>query len=316
MSASRTNALTLAVVNHNGGSVLPDMLSSVREEVISNGWKLILFDNGSSDGSDRAAEQAYSSEGWLRVLRSPVNLGYAAAVNRALEGVDTSCAIVANSDTAFPCGALEGLVRFLESRPSAGAVGPRLLWPDGRLQSSLRSFPFSPRLVLEHLPLLRRLTPKHSSHDEPRTVDWFVGAVIALRLEAFRSVGGFDEAFFFYHEETDLFYRMWKAGWEVWFTPAVEVTHVGGATAAAVYGRDGCYLRYIPAKLLFLRKHRGPLFRLCFRLAMTGLQVSRMLAGLLLPRMRRKDSRFSPGYCREAVSLLWSVAAPCEEKGD
>ena len=94
--------------------------------------------------------------------------------------------------------------------------GPRLLWPDGRLQRSCRRFPTVFRLATEYL-YLRKLAPRSRilngfycgefAHDEPRRVDWLTGACLLVRRELFERLGGFDEAFFLYSEEVDLLYR-------------------------------------------------------------------------------------------------------------
>ena len=110
-------------------------------------------------------------------------------------------------------GAIDELVRFAESRPAAGVVGPRLLWPDGRLQRSCRRFPTVFRIATEYL-YLRKLAPRSRilngfycggfAHDEAWRVDWVTGACVLVRRELFEQLGGFDEAFFLYSEEVDL----------------------------------------------------------------------------------------------------------------
>ena len=114
-------------------------------------------------------------------------------------------------------GAIDELVRFAEARPGRGASsGPRLLWPDGRLQRSCRRFPTVFRLATEYL-YLRKLAPRSRilngfycgefAHDEPWRVDWVTGACLLVRRELFERLGGFDEDFFLYSEEVDLLYR-------------------------------------------------------------------------------------------------------------
>jgi GT2 family glycosyltransferase len=119
-------------------------------------------------------------------------------------------------------------------------VGPRLLWPDGRLQRSCRRFPTVFRLATEYL-YLRKLAPRSRilngfycgefAHDEPRRVDWVTGACVLVRRELYERLGGFDEAFFLYSEEVDLLCRAAEAGAEAWYDPAAEVVHVWGGTA-------------------------------------------------------------------------------------
>jgi len=295
---------TLLVLNWNGREILPGMLGSVLEQVAASGGKLLVFDNGSEDGSDRDALELMGRNPGFRLVRSPVNLGFAAGVNEAMRGVDTDVTVIANSDTLFREGSIASLVDGLLRHPRAGLAGPRLLWPDGSLQQSMRDFPFPGKVIIEHLPLLRRRSYRHNAHETEMRCDWLVGAVMAVRTDALRAVGGFDEDFFFYHEETDLQYRLLKAGWETWFIPSSQVVHLEGASAKRKFGED-VYLRYIPAKIRFLSKHAGAGSRAAFRVLMALLMLGRMAAGSLNPALRRRDGRFRAAYCTKALKLLF-----------
>jgi hypothetical protein len=297
-------AYTLLVLNWNGRAILPGMLGSVIEQVAGAGGKLLVFDNGSDDGSDRDALELMGQNPLFSLVRSPVNLGFAAGVNEAMRVVDTDVTVIANSDTLFSEGSLTNLVEGLLRHPRAGLAGPRLLWPDGSLQQSMRDFPFPGRIIIEHLPVLRRSSYRHDPHETEMRCDWLVGAVMAVRTAALRAVGGFDEDYFFYHEETDLQYRLKKAGWETWFIPSSQVVHLEGASAKRKFGED-VYLRYIPAKIRFLSKHAGAGSRAAFRVWMALLMLGRMAAGSVNPALRRRDGRFRAVYCMKALKLLF-----------
>ena len=187
-------------------------------------------------------------------------------------------------------GAIDELVRFAEARPEIGAVGPRLLWPDGRLQRSCRRFPTVFRLATEYL-YLRKLAPRSRilngfycgefAHDEPRRVDWLTGACLLVRRELFERLGGFDEAFFLYSEEVDLLYRAARLGAETWYDPAAEVVHVWGGTA----GRASALTLEEQARshVRYLDKHASR--------AAAGRARRVLLAGL---RLRARRSRRLP----------------------
>lgn len=298
------SAYTLLVLNWNGRDILPGMLVSVLDQVGRSGGKLLVFDNGSEDGSDRDALELMGDNPCFSLVRSPVNLGFAAGVNEAMRGVDTGVTIIANSDTLFSEGSITSLLEGLLRHPRAGLAGPRLLWPDGSLQQSMRDFPFPGWIIREHLPLFRHRSYRHDPHETEMRCDWLVGAVMAVRTEAIRAVGGFDEDYFFYHEETDLQYRLLRAGWETWFIPSSRVVHLEGASAKRKFGED-VYLRYIPAKIRFLSKHAGAFSRAAFRVWMASLMLGRMAAGSLNPALRRRDGRFRAAYCMKALKLLF-----------
>jgi hypothetical protein len=290
-------------INWNGAGFLGDMVESLLPQLSETGCRLVVFDNASEDGSDEMVLQRFVPTGLVELVRWEENLGFAGAANLMMERLREDIVVLANTDTVFRPGSLAALLAAMEDHPEAGLAGPRLLWPDGSLQPSMRDFPFAGRLVVEHLPLLRRLSARHRPHVRGRCADWLVGAVMAIRMTAFRQAGGFDTDFFFYHEETDLQYRLWKKGWRVWFEPSSEVVHIEGASARRKYGRM-TYLRYIPAKLRFLRKHSGAAGIAAFRATMTALQLGRLLAGAVRAGSGG-DLRYTPEYCRRALRLLW-----------
>lgn len=298
----------VVTLNYNGRGFLGAMMRSVAPQLGECDARFVLFDNCSTDGSFEAAREEFGPAERFSFMRSDRNLGFAGGANAALAGVTEPVAVLANSDTVFGPGSLEALLAGLERHPRAGLAAPRLLWPDGTLQRSMRDFPFPGRLLVEHLPLLRACSARYSDHCTERRADWLVGAVMALRMGAFREIGGFDESYFFYHEETDLQYRLHRAGWERWLVPASEVVHIEGGSASAVYGRETT-LRYIPAKLRFLRKHGSRLDLAAFRVMMSAMHLGRAAAGLVLPGRARGDVRFTRRYCAGALAALWADGA-------
>ncbi len=299
------NSVVLTI-NWNGREFVEDMVDSLLPQLRSTGSRLVFFDNASTDGSEDRVEERYGDTGLVEVVRWRENLGFSGAANMMLRRLTEEYVVLVNTDTVFLPGSLARLLEALDEHPNAGLVGPRLLWPGGGLQPSMRDFPFARRLVCEHLPLLGRLSAKRRPHDTPRQTDWLVGAVMAIRMAAFREAGGFDTDFFFYHEETELQYRMRQSGWSVRFEPRAEVVHLEGASARQKYGRM-TYLRYIPAKLRFLRKHGGRTGIAAFRLSMTALQLGRLFLGSVSPGLRR-DLRYTPEYCRRALRLVWGAS--------
>ncbi len=280
------------------------MIASLAEPVEKLNGELIVFDNGSTDGSDCAAQETWGSKSWFTLIKSSENLGFAGGANKAVKDIDAEIIVLANSDTVFLENSLKILLDAVERHPEAGIVGPRLLWPDQTLQRSLRDFPFPGRLIAEHLPLLGRKAYANQPHTVEQKVDWLVGAVMVFRKELFEDSGGFDEDFFFYHEETELQYRLFLKGYSSLFVPSAEVIHVEGASARKMFGRE-TYLKYIQAKLKFLRKHGYTGSILLFRLFMGLLQGCRLVTGFFRPKLPLRDIRYTAPYCRRAFHELF-----------
>ncbi|MCD4707428.1 MAG: glycosyltransferase [Candidatus Sabulitectum sp.] len=298
----------IAAINWNGKNFITGMIDSLLPQMRETNTRLLVFDNGSEDGSADLVEENYSSTGIVSVYRNGENIGFGKAANRILSDAGCSTVVLVNTDTVLKPGCLRNLLLSLESRPEVAFAGPRLLWPDGNLQHSRRDFPFPGRLLLEHIPLLKNRTARFSAHDKGCYTDWLIGAMMAIRVKAFNDAGGFAEEFFFFHEETDLQFRLKEIGWKVWFEPSAEVFHIEGASSSQKYG-SRIYLRNIPGKLLFLEKHGKPADIISFKILMTLLQIQRVMAGRIFRKLAIADVRFTSGYCREAIQLLWYKGA-------
>ena len=167
--------------------------------------------------------------------------GYGANLNTGVAriGEDLRYLLLLNDDAFVELGAIRELRRVLEADPSAGMVGPRLVDRDGTPQPSRHKFPTlaSELFAAVMLPagIERRLAPRlaePSSRDLASGTAWPVGAALLVRTDAFRAVGGFDERYFLYSEETDLARRLRDAGWTVWSCDQALVRHVGGHSTA------------------------------------------------------------------------------------
>jgi GT2 family glycosyltransferase len=144
--------------------------------------------------------------------------------------------LLLNPDTWAPPGSLEQLLRFAETQPAIGCVGPRLVYADGRYQrSAWYGFPALGMAVMDALylwkvpwlPLARRIELDPQRLAGPAQVDHLLGACLLIRRETWEQVGGLDDAFFLFFEETEWCYRAGRAGWQIVYYPAVTITHLG-----------------------------------------------------------------------------------------
>ena len=233
--------VSVIVVSYNTREYLRDCLGSLRNDPDAPTHEVIVVDNGSHDGSAVMVRAEFPQ---ALVIEAGENLGFARANNLALGRARGEFFLLLNSD-AFPKpGAIRRLAEHLHGRPEVGVVGPRLLNRDGSLQPSCYRFPSPGRAWLENLWAASLLPPgsawgdfRRWGHDEEREVDWVSGACFLVRREAYAAVGGLDERFFMYQEETDWQRRLRDGGWRVAFTPAARVMHIGGASGAAEQAR-------------------------------------------------------------------------------
>jgi len=226
--------LAVVIVNHNAGAYLLRCLRSVLERSGDVELEIVVVDNASTDGS---AEEAAAAFPQARLIRCE-NRGFAAGVNVGIGATSAPSVLVLNPDVEIVSGTLAELVRLAEARPRAGAIGPRILNPDGTVYPSGRTVPSLPTAVGHAFlgpvwprnPFTRRYHLADWDRTTERRVDWISGAAFLLRRRALEEVGPLDERFFLYAEEVDLFKRLREAGWDIVFTPSLEVVHEQGVS--------------------------------------------------------------------------------------
>jgi GT2 family glycosyltransferase/glycosyltransferase involved in cell wall biosynthesis len=270
-----TEEVSVVIVSYNTRGMLHRCLEALIAQALP--MQVLVVDNASTDGSvDMVREEFPAVE--LKVLDD--NAGFARANNVAFDECRGRYVLLLNSDAFLEEGALRELLATAKRHPDAGAIGARLLNPDGTLQRSAWPFPRTARLLLEAFGvhrILRRTALLEDlgtwSHDEEREVDFLIGACLLLRSDALREVDGFDEEFWLYGEEADMQRRMADRGWRVILAPNAVATHVGGASSVESATRLRHF--YLGQKR-FLRKHGG---RGAWPLAWIALVLGSLLRG-------------------------------------
>jgi GT2 family glycosyltransferase len=182
---------------------------------------VVVVDNASTDGTAALLAEAASDHPHLRVHEMGRNAGYAAAVNAAFARARGRDVLLVNPDVELTSAEpIRALARVLEREPTVGIVAPRLVGDDGHAQPNARRFPTLAAMLgttggARVAPPLRRSYERYvapSALDRAATVDWVIGAAMLIRRAAFDAVGGWDERFFLYMEDTDFCRRCAHAG--------------------------------------------------------------------------------------------------------
>ena len=293
-------------MSFNTRDILRECLESVERESDGLQIETLVVDNHSSDGSPEMIEKEFP---WVRVLRSTTNLGFGAANNLAMQAAGGRYVILLNSD-AFLCpGSLKAAVNNMNLHPEAALAGAQLSARDFSWQPSARMFPsiFNDALVLTGLsarfPKSRffgRFDRTWADPSEPAQVDWVPGAFSIVRAKVLEKVGLFDPRFFMYSEEVDLCRRIKRAGYEIWYWPAILVIHIGGESSRQVKnvelsssGSTQLVLWRMRSTLLYYRKHHGAQVWLAKWLELAYYRLSYLRNRLSPDPLRRSGSRTS-----------------------
>ncbi|HEY8515031.1 MAG TPA: glycosyltransferase family 2 protein [Candidatus Binatia bacterium] len=219
---------TVIILTWNSRQHVRACLESLREAAPGYRGALTVIDNGSVDGTpDLVRELAPEA----RLVRNKMNRGVAAARNQGLALARSPVSIILDVDTVVMPGAFARLLAFLDSAPTVGVCGPRLVLPDGSTQPSCQLFPTVFDKIARQLPhslgarWLRNVELADWDHTGVRDVDYVVGACQAIRMSALHSVGWLDERIFYGPEDVDLCLRMRLRGWRVTYVGDAVVRH-------------------------------------------------------------------------------------------
>ena len=300
--------LAVLILNYNNREYLAPCLDSLIQSLQSVSHDIWILDNASTDGSAAWAREHYPT---IRVLENARNGGFAYGNNRGLEqiGIGQNSAtdpteyeyvLLLNPDTEVHRDALPLMLAYLDQNPRVGVVGPRMIRPDGSLDTGCKRSEPTPWRTLAHLTGLRRLFPKspvwagyicgYVKHNETAAVDSVMGACQLMRSSALQKVGLLDEdTFFMYGEDLDHCVRFRHAGWQVVYFPEAGVRHHKGAATRKQSGR--MILEFHRAMWAFHQKHYAAnmpwLGNLLILVATRGLGWSKWVLNSVSPPDRR-----------------------------
>jgi N-acetylglucosaminyl-diphospho-decaprenol L-rhamnosyltransferase len=220
----------IAIVSYNTAPLLRRCLESV---AVDTDAAVVVVDNGSTDGSVELVQREFPL---TRVEIDSDNRGYGAAANRAVQSLRSRYVLLLNADTELSSGTVEALADYLDRHPRTAIAGPRLVNAAHGYEPSGHAFPTPFAVFMRESPL-RHIPRRRRDEWRSESVEWLLGAALAIRRDAFIAVGGFDEGYFLYAEEVDLCYRLRAAGWEVHYAPVATILHVGGASTSQ-YGAE------------------------------------------------------------------------------
>ncbi|BCW94751.1 MAG: glycosyltransferase family 2 protein [Fimbriimonadales bacterium] len=268
--------LSVCIVNWNTRDLLRACLQSLYRHPPDAPFEVIVVDNASRDGSAAMARAEFPQ---ATLIANAENLGYARGNNQAMERAQGAYLLLLNPDTEVFPDTLNRALAFLQAHPEAGAIGAKQLFPDGRVQPSVRGFP-TPLNLLGEVSGLARLFPRGLggyrmrgfTYDRTAEVDQPMATFLMTRRAVVEQVGGMDEAFPLFFNDVDWCYRIKQAGWRIYFVPEVQILHHGGASTRQV--RLSAIRESHRALEAFYRKHyRGRLNPILYALCVGAIRL-------------------------------------------
>jgi N-acetylglucosaminyl-diphospho-decaprenol L-rhamnosyltransferase len=311
--------IAVVIVTYKSAALTIESLRSVAAERSAAGFQIrgVVIDNASGDAP--AIAEAIESNGWgswVTLVTAAKNGGFAYGNNlgiaRAYEAQVPSYIYLLNPDAQVRPGAIGTLARFLESHSEAGIAGSSFENLDGSDWPIAFHFPSLMSELLHGMelgPLMRlfkRWTVAQQMTKVPQPIDWICGASMLIRPAVLESIGGMDENYFLYFEETDFCYRAKKAGFATWYVPESRVMHIMGQSTTVTDQTKGP--RRLPP---YWFESRRRYFAMTYGIGHAiGIDIVAVLAGsigLLKRTALGRTHTLTPHFLRDLIrhSVVW-----------
>lgn len=244
--------LSVIILNYNTKDLLKACLKSVFGSHTSFNFEILVSDNGSKDGSVEMVREQFPE---VKLFENNANLGFSKGNNLALKQAAGKYCLLLNSDTEVRSNTFDLSIRYMNLHPDVGAIGCKVLLPNGELDKACRrKFP-NPANAFLRLFGLRKFSDYNINTpiDQEVEVDAVMGAYLLVRKSVMDQVGLLDEDFFMYGEDLDWCLRIKGAGHKVMYYPDAEITHYKYGSAQLIPFRT-IKLAHDAMKI-FYRKH-------------------------------------------------------------
>jgi N-acetylglucosaminyl-diphospho-decaprenol L-rhamnosyltransferase len=235
--------VTLSIVSHGQNTLVNQLLEDIQRHCADR-VALVLTENIPDPTPLATSALSCPME---RITNNQVK-GFGTNHNAAFARCRTPYFCVANPDIRLPSDSFPALLQTLEA-PRVAVAGPLVRNPEGRIEDSARRFPTAATLLKKLLYETRQ--PDYPTDRGPLEVDWLAGMFMLFRSDAYRTIGGFDEAYFLYYEDLDVCHRLLKSGKAVIYEPRAEVIH---DARRASRRKPGLALHHLRSALRFLSR--------------------------------------------------------------
>ena len=278
-------AVSILIVGFRSKAFILECIASIEAHCRAIAHEIRLINN-SDDDTEAAVAALYPH---VRIVPSEGNIGFGAANNRLAAAARAPRLLLLNPDTKLKDDAVAHLFDLAALHPDAGAWGGQMVSSDGVADTGV-IIPTIATLAKQLVGVRKSLhwqVPTDGGR-APMRVDVLSGGFMMVPTKVWRRLGGFDESFFLYSEEVDLFLRMRQAGLAVWMTPNAEIVHYTGSGDA--YSLVRVFYKTV-GQAHFARKHWGPIGSLVGRSLIWALAVQRWAGGMVIAAVKGHAGR-------------------------
>lgn len=229
--------VSIIIVNYNSTELLKICINSIEKFTNSINYEIIVVDNSSMLGH---VDELLKFHDRIKLIKNDINRGFGAANNQGVEVANGKYILLLNNDTILFENSIKKVFDFAESLDGNEIIGCKLLNEDKSVQKSVYDFPKLLNVFTSNF-FLYLLFPKSKYFNKYHLmnkgisriteVDVVTGAFIFMSRKSYEVLGGFDERFFFYMDDTDLCYRHKQNNGKVIYFPETSIIHLKGKSA-------------------------------------------------------------------------------------
>lgn len=251
-SPCATAWVDILLVNYNGGTHILDTLDSIQQYCPRGSYRATVVDNDSTDDSCDQIEQRYPH---VQLLRTGSNNGFGKGCNIGAQHTQAPNILLLNPDAQLLTNVIDIFQQYLTDHATGSQpiLGGLSVDRQGKPSYAYERFPTPWTLLVKAVGLGRLLEPTYT-RSEPHPVDYVSGSLLLIGRQELEQLGGFDESFFLYFEETDLQRRARELGIASIHIPAARYLHESGGTFTDASFRGKCYS---DGMKIYLEKHYG-----------------------------------------------------------
>ena len=229
------NTASIIIVTYNSAAFIQSCLESIYAAISEKNTEVIIWDNASTDTTVKKIKKHFPQ---ATIMASPTNDGFAAGVNGAAKQAANDILILLNPDTVVEKKWATALLSTFEEHRKVGAVNSKtkIVIEGKEYIQNAGNYVFYDGHSRDRGAVItekreQRYETDSEYYQKETTVDAFSGVSVAIPRELFLSLGGFDEHFFMYYEDTDFSLRLQKAGYSIWYQPKSELKHIHSASS-------------------------------------------------------------------------------------
>lgn len=279
--------VNIVIVNYNLTEEIRRLIKSIYKNTYDIKFLINVVDNNSADRSIENLEKEFPEVNFYYLDK---NYGFAVANNYILKKVKCKYHLVINPDTELIENSIKKLFEFMENHPEVGIAGPKIEYPDGKLQYSCLSFINPGYIISEILYFLGNYLryelkiKEIFNKGEYIVTDYVLGAFMIIRDQVLEDIGYFDEDYFLFAEEGDLCKRVKKHKVAYW--KGTTIIHSRSASTNKDKSQRVKWL--YESKLLFIKKHYSFLYGGIIRFLIILLMMKNSIVKLRSDDVHRK----------------------------